>query len=112
MGRQRAKEYMYLQTAHGKHLAEGVVSRTPPEAYAFLEADPLLHLLRSGQPANSPAFDVAAQRQALADQGFRYFVLHKEYLPAETLESWRPLLGPESVYEDDELIVYPVTSSH
>jgi len=112
MGRQRAKEYMYFQTVHGKHLVEGMVARTPPDAYAFIEADPLLRLLRSGQPAGYPTFDVAARQQALANQGFRYFVLHKEYLPAETLESWRPLLGPESVYEDDELIVYPVTSSH
>jgi hypothetical protein len=110
MGRQRAKEYMYFQTVHGKRLAEGVVSRTPPEAYAFIEANPLLRLLRSGQPANLPAFDVAARRQALADQGFRYFVLHKDYLSAETLESWGVLLGPEPVYEDDGLIVYPATN--
>ncbi|MBC7251079.1 MAG: hypothetical protein H5T62_12440 [Anaerolineae bacterium] len=107
MGRQRAKKYMYFQTIHGKRLVEGMVARTPPEAYAFIEADPLLRLLRSGRPVDSLSFDVAAHRQALAEQGFRYFVLHKDYLPAKTLESWRLLLGPESVYEDDELIVYP-----
>lgn len=110
MGRQRAKEYMYFQAVHGKRLVEGMVARTPPDAYAFIEADPLLSLLRLGQPVNSSALDVAARRQALADQSFRYFVLHKEYLPAETLESWGALLGPEPVYEDDELIVYPVTT--
>jgi hypothetical protein len=108
MGRQRVKEYMYYQTVHGKRLAEGVVSRTPPEAYAFIEADALLSLLRSGQAVKSPAFDVAAQQQALASQGFRYFVLHKDYLSVETLESWGALLGPEPVYEDERLIVYPV----
>jgi hypothetical protein len=107
MGRRWAKYYLFCQTIHGKKIVDGVVSRTPNDAYTFADADPLLGPLRAGAPPD-PETDVAGQFAALADQGIRYIIVHKHFLQPNETENWKRWQDhfPDPFYEDDLLIVY------
>jgi hypothetical protein len=107
MGRRWAKYYLFCQTIHGKKIVDGVVSRTPYDAYTFVDADPLLGPLRAGAIPD-PETDVAGQFAALADQGIRYIIVHKHLLQPNEIENWKRWLDhfPDPFYEDDLLIVY------
>lgn len=107
MGRRPAKQYMFYQTIHGHRIVGGCVSRTPDDAYAFVDANPLLGLLGAGAVPD-PTVDVGEQLAALAAAGIRYVIVHKDVpttdAEAPVWEAPRGFLSP--VYEDDWLIVY------
>ena len=107
MGRNYAKRYLFYQTMHGKKLVEGVVSRTPGDAYAYVDANPLLGSLRA-ERAPDPDLDIRGQFAVLALQDIRYLIVHKHLLAAGELESWREILAnlPAPSFEDKLLIVY------
>jgi hypothetical protein len=107
MGRQYSKAYMFLQTLHGKRLVEGHVSRTPPQAYRYIESQPLLASLADRGDLDTDRCDLSRQLGALAADDVRYIVIHKVDVPAERLAAWEDYLTVPPIYEDDGLLVYP-----
>jgi hypothetical protein len=107
MRRQAAKYYMFSQTIHGHKIVDGHVSRTPDDAYAFVDADPLLGPLRANI-ALDPDLDIEGRFAVLAAQGIRYIIVHKHLLTTGEMIYWREQLTdfPAPVYEDELLIVY------
>lgn len=121
-GRQTAKYYMSLQRHHLRPIVEGMTARMPPDAYDYIDANPVLaplrysrHLTEGGPPELELT---AAQWQAglddLVADGFRYLVLH-HYLPSrltlvaiEQPADWLITLLAEQpmVYQDDEVAIY------
>jgi hypothetical protein len=101
-----AKEYMLYQTVHGHPIVEGHVSRRPSEAMAFLDAHPLLRGLYRRQEIDPSLTDVVRQLRALRDAGFRYVIIHKQWVEAGRVADWRSWLAIAPVYEDQEVVVY------
>jgi hypothetical protein len=105
MGRQEAKYYLFFQTIHGKKIVDGVVSRTPHDAYAFVDANPLLGSLRN---ENVPTVHIQERLAVLAAQDIRYVIVHKRFLDADRMRLWQRWLAdfPSPFYEDEHIIVY------
>lgn len=116
-GRQNAKYYMAVQRIHNHAIGEGMIARTPPDAYDYIDNNPLLSLIRQYRQETPPEDDLAAvdwraSIQEVKDDGFVYLVLHK-VIPQtlsrqETSPTW--LLDIFSnytpIYEDDEVRIY------
>ncbi|RLC80829.1 MAG: hypothetical protein DRI81_03760 [Chloroflexi bacterium] len=107
MGRQEAKHYLFFQTIHGQKIVDGVVSRTPDNAYAFVDANPLLESLHT-QTVPAPDLDIQEQFIALADQGIRYIVVHKDLIPPGEMQGWEKWLAgfPPPSYQDESIVAY------
>ncbi len=107
MGRRAAKSYLFFQTIHGKKIVDGVVSRTPEDAYAFVQAHSLLRSL-SVPTALDPALDVSHQLAVLAAQDIRYVILHKHLLHPDERVLWEEWLAdfPAPYYEDQWIVAY------
>jgi len=105
MGRQEAKYYMYFQTIHDKKIVGGVVSRTPHDADAFVDANPLLSAIRN---ENVPPLYLEERLAVLAALEIRYIIIHKRFLNSERMENWQRWLAsfPPPFYEDESVIVY------
>jgi hypothetical protein len=105
IGRQADKYYMFYQTIHDKRIIGGVVSRTPYDADAFLDANPLLGAMRN---ENVPDEYIRDRLAVLAAQNVRYVIVHKTLLDDERMENWQRWLinFPSPYYEDDMVIVY------
>jgi hypothetical protein len=101
-----AKKYMLYQTIHGHPIAEGHVSRRPPEAMAFLDAHPLLRSLVLTHEMDFGLTDVSRQLHALRDAGFRYIIIHKQFMNVERVLRWRDYLTIAPRHEDDDLVVF------
>jgi hypothetical protein len=105
MGRQEAKYYMFHQTIHGKRILSGHVSRTPHDAYAFVDANPLLSAIRN---ENVPPLYLEERLAVLGALEIRYIIIHKRFLNSERMENWKRWLAnfPPPFYEDESVIVY------
>jgi hypothetical protein len=101
-----AKRYMLYQTVHGHPIVEGHVSRRPLDATAFLDAQPLLRSLYQTHDIDPVLTDVSRQLRALQDAGFRYIIMHKQFIHAGHVHRWRSWLATEPLFEDDEIVVY------
>ena len=119
MGRHNAKYYMAMQRFHGRPMAEGMIPRTPPTAYDYFDANPVLSRLYKLSRGNTvDAIDEVEWRAALADlqnDGFRYLILHRE-VPLETTRSyWLPdkiivdIIFPSPVYQDENESIYDIS---
>ena len=112
IGRQPAKISMYYQTIHERPLADGSVSRTPSDAYDFIENNQLLSLLRQystpdyGGSFSLPFPDVSRRLETLAGAGIRYIVFHRDRTPPAMLAAWQSFAVADPIYEDDSLVVY------
>ncbi len=105
VGRQEAKYYLFFQTIHGKKIVDGVVSRTPDDAYDFIDADPLLGPLVN---ENVPTQYLEERLAVLAAHDIRYIILHKRFFDSARMENWQKWLVsfPPPFYEDEMVIVY------
>ncbi|MCY4147603.1 MAG: hypothetical protein OXE95_14585 [Chloroflexi bacterium] len=121
-GRQVSKYYMSLQRHHLRPIVEGMTARMPPDAYKYIDANPVLRQLSYSSRLYGKRRPVvglnATQWQAgldaLVADGFRYLVLH-DYVPSRgrPLSRERPadwvitlLAGQPAVYADDEVAIY------
>jgi hypothetical protein len=110
MGRDESKKYMYYQTLHGRPIAEGMIARMPPDAYNFIEANPLLAAWHSKEPLDCDAYDANLAARDLLDADFRYVIVHRVLW----LERGRPVIdwvdgyfaNIEPRYHDDFITVY------
>jgi hypothetical protein len=101
-----AKFYMYYSTIHGKPLVEGHVSRTPEDAYHFIDSLPLTYHLHQCNEIPEELGDISRQLRALADSNVRYLILHPSLAKAGQVAGWREWLFVEPTYEDQQIIVY------
>ena len=104
--RQTAKYYMYYQTLHGKKIIGGHVSRTPPEALAFMQGHDLIWSVCTLGSIDSEITDISRQFDQLAEVDIRYLVLHKDRVSPNLAEQWRGFLPLIPAYEDEFLLAY------
>ncbi|MCY3917389.1 MAG: hypothetical protein OXG49_15375 [Chloroflexi bacterium] len=119
MGHFPAKYYMALQRYHGRPMVEGMLPRTPPQAYDYIDANPVLLGLRNlSRNRSAPGLTEAEWRAAVADlerDGFRYLILHKLVPRAVSRVVRLPksieelFISSVPVYKDDYGSVYDLT---
>ena len=120
MGRHNSKYYMSMQRFHGRPIVEGMLPRTPPDAYDYISANPVLAFLRakSADDKNVAHLDEDVWRAALADlqkDGFRYLILHREVPVEATRSIWLPdkiredVTFPPPVYQDENVSIYDIS---
>ena len=105
MGRQSSKPYLYYQMIHGRPLVEGVVSRTPLDAYEFIEEVPILRSLRACGEKTLPFADISPALGDLGEWGIDYVIVHKGVLQND-LATWLSVRGPAPSYEDSQVAAY------
>ena len=99
------KHYMAYQLVHGKALVEGRIARPPSEAYSFMNSVPLLqHVLNNDKPPTE-LVNISHQLGLLAAADVRYVVLHKQFLSAGEIATWRDWFFLPPFYEDEEVVV-------
>ncbi len=106
LGRKFGRYYMFQQTFHGKRLVEGVVSRTPTEAYTFIRGDALWAELLENDDIDVTLRDVSRHLAYLSENNVRYVIVHRDFLPKEQLARWRDYFTIAPLYEDDSIVVY------
>jgi len=104
--RKQAEYYMFYQTVHGHPVLSGHVSRLPPEALEFASSVPLLSGMYETGEIDTSLPDVSHQLSLLAQAGFQYAIIHKDFLSPEQLAEWRSYFVISPRYEDEETIVY------
>ena len=108
MNRGNSKRYLFHQTLSGYPQVEGLASRTPPAAYAYIN-DSLLLAAWNEQtsiqcsPENREAYLSALNR--LIDDGFSHIVLHQTQLAGASKIPDSFLNAPPS-YQDSFVIIY------
>jgi hypothetical protein len=115
MGRQQVKYQMYTQMWHRQPIHEGFIGRMPPDAYDFINANPVLADWQNLDDISVTLGDWVQGIDALIADGFRYVVVHKTIEAGqvdlfttspqrETFFSQAPTL-----YEDLETRVYELS---
>jgi hypothetical protein len=102
----KAKEYMFNQVAHGRPILQGHLSRVPGDAYAYLDSDPWLRVLRQAQEMSPALSDVSHQLANLNERNIRYIIINKWLVGADRVSHWRGYLATEPRYEDNRIAVY------
>ncbi len=100
------ENYMFYQTVHERPLLGGHVSRLPPEALDFASSVPLIADMYVDLAIDTSLPDVSHQLSMLADVGFRYIIIHKEFTNEQQMGAWRDWLVVRPRYEDEEVVVY------
>ena len=116
-GRHNAKYYMSVQRFHDRPIIEGMIARTPPDAYDYIDANPVLALFHDNTDLTLD--DISANMwetsfQQIWDDGFRYVILYK-FVPQaiqriEYPDDWviQLFTAFTPIYEDEEVIIYDV----
>lgn len=104
MGYSPSKRYLFLQSLHGRPIAEGMSSRMPPNAFDYIESNPLLARWQNLESLDCDQLATAEYALALnhlqAD-GFRYLLLHDKH---DSFTSYLETV-PKS-YEDEFVVAY------
>lgn len=77
MGRQNVKYYMYSQIWHRQPIHEGFIGRMPPDAYDYIEANPVLNDWQDLDTLTVTLQEWRDGIDALLEDDFRYVVVHK-----------------------------------
>ena len=96
---------MFDQTIHQRPILQGNLSRLPSDVYSYVDANPWLYVLRRTHEMSPELSDVGRQLAALAKDGIRYIILHKEIEP-DRFARWRRHLLAEPRYEDEHIAAY------
>ena len=109
MGRHDAKRYNLYQALSGYPSAEGAISRTPSEAFEYIQASPILGAWRDDRPAlcgfNSSDEYLSALDELVAD-GFTHVVYHRQQRDARFVA--RSFLGAKPAYRDEYVSIYRI----
>jgi hypothetical protein len=106
LGRRFGRFYMFQQMFHKKRLIEGVVSRPPVEAYAFIQGDAFWARLLEDRDVDTTLRDVSRHLAYLSEENVRYVIIHRDVLTQDRLARWRDYFTITPLYEDDMIIVY------
>ena len=110
MNRGNSKQYLFYQTLSEYPQVEGLATRTPPSAYDYIKANPVLnawHRRESLICAEENRDNYLAAVAQLGDDGFSHVVLHYSLLKPDTIEG--SFSGLEAVYEDEFVAIYRLT---
>ena len=110
MNRGNSKQYLFYQTLSGYPQVEGLATRTPPSAYDYIKANPVLnawHRRESLICTEENRDNYLAAVAQLGDDGFSHVVLHYSLLKPDTIEG--SFSGLEPAYEDEFVAVYRLT---
>ena len=107
INRRASKLYGYYQTFNGYPHVEGLASRTPPDAFAYIEGNSLLRTWRSGAgayclPVNRQPF--LANLDRLRADGFSHVILHQWLPGAEELA--HSFVNVAAAYDDGSARIY------
>jgi hypothetical protein len=100
------KRNMLYQTVHGKRTVTGKTARPPREAYAFIQANPLLRSVYETYAPDPEVCGVSQQLRELAGLGIRYAVVDKDHTPVVGIRRLRDWFPFQPHYDDDRLLVY------
>jgi len=103
---QQSKLYMFAQVIHQRPILQGKTARFPEGTYAYLDGQPWLRGLRQSDEMSPQLTDVSRQLAALADDGVRYVILHKDLVDAGRLARWQRYLLTTPRFEDEQIAVY------
>ncbi|MFQ6100122.1 MAG: hypothetical protein ACE5OS_02655 [Anaerolineae bacterium] len=106
MGRQPGKYHLFCQMIHGKKIADGHVSRTPDDAYAFIRGDSFWAGLLENGDIDVTLGDVSRRLAYLSQNDIRYIIMHRDLLSEDKLARWRDYFTINPLYEDDLIVVY------
>ena len=101
MGRGNSKRYDLYQALSGYPQVEGAISRTPPEAFAYIEGNQLLNSWRQQQPVSCESLGREAylsELSRLENDGFSHVVFHRLIPTAGAIAS--SLRGVKASYDD------------
>ena len=107
MNRGNSKFYGFYQTLSGYPHVEGLASRTPPDAYGYIDANYLLSAWRGNTSVACTAENRDAYLSALdklLSDGFTHVVLHRLRLKQGTVEV--SFGGIEPAYEDKYVTIF------
>ena len=107
MNRGNSKSYGYYQTLSGFPHAEGLASRTPPEAYTYIGSNLLLETWRNKESivcegANRGEYLAALDQ--LDDDGFTHIVMHYGGLETDTVKASFAAIEPANI--DDYVAIF------
>ncbi len=100
-------QYMYLQTVHGFPIANGLINRTPDNAYEYMRANDLLRAWMNDENINcaldNPTSFLMAIDQLQAD-GFSHVLYHPGLPTARGIRAGITSFTPS--YEDAYVLIY------
>lgn len=110
LARKPSKFAMYAQTVHGKPIVGGMVARTPPDAYAFIESSPLLTAWMDDRPPplDCNRINVREQLSRLRDAGVAYIVIRNRWAGRFADGGWPGVFAAKPVHRDEFLIAFGV----
>jgi len=112
LGRRYGRYYMFQQMFHEKPLIEGVVSRTPVEAYDFIRGDIFWDRLLENRDIDTELRDVSRHLAYLAQGNVRYVIVHRHLLTEDQAERWLDYFTIRPLYEDDLIVAYNSYPKH
>jgi hypothetical protein len=92
---------------HEKRLIEGVVSRTPIEAYNLIQGDVFWERLLENEDIDTTLVDVSRHLVYLAEENTRYVIVHRHLLTEDQVTRWLDYFIITPLYKDDLIVVYP-----
>lgn len=107
MGRQESKPYLYFQTLHHQPIVEGLIGRTPPTAYGYIESNALLSRWQAEKPLDcrrATRVELTQALDQLVADGFRYVVVHHE--TNQVSDALRSYFTIAPAYDDQVITVY------
>lgn len=110
LGRRESKDYTLYQVFHQRPIVEGLSGRTPPEAYQYIDSNPLLARWRARQPLDCnalPATDIDAALQQLLNDGFRYVMVHHD--STQLPEAFAAYFTATPRFVDESLSLYALS---
>ena len=111
MNRGNSKTYIFYQTIGGFPQVEGLATRTPPSAYDYIKANPVLnawHRRESLICTEENRNDYLAAVTQLGEDGFSHVILHYSLLKPDTIEG--SFSGLEPAYENEFAAIYRLTT--
>ena len=113
MNRGNSKQYLLYQTLSGYPQAEGLATRTPPEAYDYIRSNLLLETWLNKTSivcADANRGDYLNALDQLDEDGFTHVVLHNRLLRQEIVAD--SFDGIEPAYQDEYVAIYRLGSLH
>jgi hypothetical protein len=110
MGRFNSKEYIYDQITHQRPIVEGLIGRTPPEAYTYIDNNLLLSHWQDGTPLDCNEIDAATFKQSidqLAADNFRYVIAH--HTDGTVPDAFAGYLTSAPAYHDAAITAYSIS---
>ena len=102
----KSKPYMFAQVTHQRPILLGHSSRYPQGAFHYLEDQPWLYAMEQFSDIPPKQTDLSRQLAALASDGIRYLVVHKDLIGGAHWARWQRYLAIAPRFEDADIAAY------